>query len=126
MLNIYLELNFDAVHATTNNRYADGNDVRLDNLGSIALFSRYKLTTSSGKHIEDNSHANIVSLMYKLTTSAKETDDLSIGFDRHPIRRQREFTYKKHIKGKYHLRIMLWDVIGFAEHQEKAIYGLGY
>ena len=29
----------------------------------------------------------------------------------------------KIIKGKYHVRIMLKDVFGFAEHQEKATYG---
>ena len=32
----------------------------------------------------------------------------------------------KNIKGKYHLRIMLKDVFGSAEGQEKATYGLGY
>ena len=61
LLNSYLDLNFDVVHATTNNRYAGGNDIRLVNLGPVALFSNYKLTTSSGKHIEDVSHAQIVS-----------------------------------------------------------------
>ena len=33
---------------------------------------------------------------------------------------------KKNVKGKFHLRIMLKDVFAFAEHQEKATYGLGY
>ena len=51
------------MHATTNNRYVDGNDIRLATLGPVALFSKYKLTTSSGKHLEDVSHAHIVSLM---------------------------------------------------------------
>ena len=46
----YLELNFDVIHAVTNNRYVDGNNIRLVNLGPIALFSNYRLTTSSGKH----------------------------------------------------------------------------
>ena len=32
----------------------------------------------------------------------------------------------KNIKGKYNLRIMLKDIFGFAEHHEKATYGLGY
>ena len=63
LLNSYLGLNVDVVHAATNNRYVDGNHIRLVNLGSIALFSIYKLTTSSGKHLEDISHAHIVSLM---------------------------------------------------------------
>ena len=33
--NSYLELNFDVLHAATNNRYVDGNDIRLVNLGPI-------------------------------------------------------------------------------------------
>ena len=28
--------------------------------------------------------------------------------------------------GKYHLRVILKDVLGFAEHQGKTTYGLGY
>ena len=126
MLDSYLDLNFDVVHAATNNRYADGNDIRLVNLGPFALFSNYKLTTSSGKHLEDVSHAHIVSLMYKLITTAKGCDDLSIGFDRDRTRRRSELTKNKNMKGKYHVRIYLKDVFGFAEHQEKATYGLGY
>ena len=109
-----------------NSRYGNGNDIRVVNLGSIALFSNFKLTTSSGKHLEDISHAHLVSLMYKLITSSKNSDDLSIGFDRSRARRQDEMTDNKRVKGKYHVRIMLKDVFGFAEHQEKATYGLGY
>ena len=63
LLNSYLDLNFDVIHAATNNRYADNKHIRLINLGPIASFSSYKLTTSSGKHLEDVSHAQIVSLM---------------------------------------------------------------
>ena len=126
LLNSYLELNFDVLHAGTNNRYADGNDIRLVNLGPIGLFSNYKLTTSSGKHLENFDHAHIVSLMYKLLTSSKQSDDLSIGFDHDRGRRQRELTNNKTQKGKYHVRIYLKDVFGFAEYQEKATYGLGY
>ena len=62
----------------TGNRYADGIDIRLANLGPIALFRSYKLTTSSGKHLEDISHALIVSLIYELLNSARGSD----GFDR--------------------------------------------
>ena len=57
LLNSYLDLNFDVLHAATGNRYADGNDIKLVNLGPNALFSNYKLT-SSGNHIEDISHAH--------------------------------------------------------------------
>ena len=103
LLNSYLELDFDVLHAGTNNRYVDGKNIRLVNLGPIALFSNYKLTTSSGKHLENIDHAHIASLMYKLLTSSKGSDDLSIGFDRDRNRRQREMTINKTQKGKYHI-----------------------
>ena len=95
LLNSYLDLKFDVLHAATNDRYADNNDRGLVNLGLIALFSNYKLTTSSGKHLENISHVRIVSLMYKLITSAEDTDDLSRGFPRDRGRRQRELTDNK-------------------------------
>ena len=65
LLNSYLELNFDVIRVDISNRYVDANDIRLVNLGPIALFSNYKLTTSSGNYLEEISHAHIVSLMYK-------------------------------------------------------------
>ena len=86
----YLNLNFDVLDAASINRYADDDKIRLVNLGSLALFSIYKLTTSSGKHLEEISQAHIVSLMYKPITSARDTDDLTIRFDRSGDRRQRE------------------------------------
>ena len=110
LLNSYIELNFDVLRADNSNRYVDANDIRLVNLGPIALFSNYKLTTSSGKHLEEISHAHIVSLMYKLLTSSKDSDDLSTGFDRNRGRRKNELTNNKTIKGKYHIRIYLKDI----------------
>ena len=100
LLNSYLELSFDVLQAASNNRYVDANDIRLVNLGPIALFSNYKLTTSSGMHLDEISHAQIVSLMYKLLTSSKDSDDLSIGFDRNRGRRKNELSNNKSIKGK--------------------------
>ena len=126
LLNSYLELNFDVLRADNSNRYVDGNNIKLVNLGPNALFSNYKLTTSSGKHLEIIDYAHIVSLMYKLLTSSKGSDDFSIGFDRDRNRRQRELTNNKNQKGKYHVRICLKDVFGFAEYQDKGTYGLGY
>ena len=125
LLNSYFELILAVLQAATSNRYTDANDIRLVNLGPIALFSIYKLTTSSGKHLEEISHAHIVSLMYKLLTSSNDSDDLSIGFDRNRGRKN-ELSNNKSIKGKYHIRIYLKDIFGYAEHQEKATYGLGY
>ena len=83
------------------------------------------MTTSSWKHLENIDHAHIISLMYKLLTSSTGSDDLSIGVDRDRNRRKRELTNNKNIKGKYHMRIYLKVIFGFAEHQEKATYGLG-
>ena len=126
LLNSYLALNFDVLHAATNNRYVDGNDIRLVHLGPIALFSNYKLTTSSGKQLENIDHAHIVCLLYKLIISARGSDDLLIGFDRDRGRRQRELTNNKNIKGKNHARIYLKDVFGFAQQEEKGNFGFGY
>ena len=123
-MNCCLDLNFDVLHAATGNRYADANDIRLANLGPLSLLSSYELTTSSGKKLEDISHAHIFSSMYKLINSARDTDDLSIGFERDGGKRQRELTHNKIVKGKFHERILLKDVFGFAVHQEKATYGL--
>ena len=119
-------MNFDVLNAATNNRYVEADDIWLINLAASALFSSFKLTTSSGKHLEKIDHAHIVSLMYKLSTSSRGSDDLSIGFDRDRNRRKRELTNNKKIKGKYHRKIYPKDIFGFAEHQEKATYGLGY
>ena len=126
LLNSYLDLNFEVIKKNDDSRYANGKDIRLVNLGLVALFSNFKLTTSSGKHLDDISHAHLVSLMYKLITSSKDSNDLSIGFDYSRNRRRDELALNKNIKGKYHVKIMLKDVFGFAEHQEKATYGLGY
>ena len=125
MLGSRLSSNIDILHAATNNKYVNGNDIRLVNEGPIALFSNYKLASSSGKHIEEINHAHTVCLMYKLMTGARNSDYLSIGFDRSPDRRQQELTNSKNLKGKYQVAIMLKDIFGFAEHQEKGTYVLG-
>ena len=61
--------------------------------------------------------------MFKFLTSIRGSADLSIGFDRSRDRRRRELTINKDFKGKYHLRICLRDIFGFAEHQETATCG---
>ena len=50
---------------------------------------------------------------------------MSIGFDRSRNRRRDELTNNKNIKGIFHVRIYLKIFFGFAQHQEKATYGLG-
>ena len=120
LLNRYLDLNFEVIKKADKSRYGNANDIRLVNLGPIALFNSFILTTSSGNHLEDISRAHLVSLMYKLITCSRNSDDLSIGFDRSRARRQDEMTDNKKVKGNYHVRIMLKDFFGFAECQEKA------
>ena len=124
LINSYLELNFEVIKIADISRYAKSDDMRLINLASIALFSIFKLSTSSGKYFEDVSRGHIVSLLYKLTTSAQDSDDLSLCFDRDRNRRREELPNNKHLNDKYHLRFMSKDVFRFAEHQEKAIFGL--
>ena len=119
LLNIYLDLNFNDLHADSDKRFADGNDIGLVSLGPIALFSGYNLTTSSGKHLEDRSHATTFSLMYEIFTSARGCDDLSIGFDHYRVRREREVTNNRKHRGKNHVRFMLRDIFDFAEHKKK-------
>ena len=94
-LNRYFDLNSEGIKKADNARFANGIDIRLVNLGLIALFSKFKLTTSSGKHLKDISHAYLVSLMYKQITPSKDSDDLSIGFNRSRGRRRDELTNKK-------------------------------
>ena len=61
LLNSYLDLNIEVIERIDNSRYGNGNDIQLVNLRSIALFSNFKLTTSSAKHLEYNNNAHIVS-----------------------------------------------------------------
>ena len=61
-----LDVNFDVIHAATNNRDADDNDIKIITLGPIGSFSNSKLTTRSGKPLEDISHAYIVYCFFKV------------------------------------------------------------
>ena len=101
LLSSYLDLNFEVIKKADDSRYGNGNDIRLVNLSPIGLFSNFKLTTRSGKHLEEISHALSVSLMYNLITSSKNSDDLSIGFDRSPNRTKDELALNKSVKGKF-------------------------
>ena len=118
LLNFYLGLKFEVIKKSDNSRCANGYDMRLLNLGSVALFSVFKLTTRSEKHLEDISHAHIVSLMYKLIRSSRGSDDFSIVFHRDCGRRREELTNNENTESKFHVRFILKDVFGFSEHQD--------
>ena len=62
--------------------------------------------------------------MCTLLSSVKDSDDLSVGFDRG--RGRDELSLYRNIKGKYHLKTMVKDVFEFAQCQEKATDALGY
>ena len=53
--------------------------------------------------------------------SAKDSDASFIGFDRDRGRMQQELADNKNLKCKYHVRVMLKNVFGFAEHQKKLL-----
>ena len=95
LLNNFLNLNFGVIKKADKSRCANGIDMRTVNLGPIALFNSFELTTGSGKHLEVISHAHISSLLYKLSTSAEDSNDLSDVFDRDHGRRRDEMTNKK-------------------------------
>ena len=116
----YLDLNFEVIKKADKSRYTNGDHISLVVLDPIALFSNLKFTLSNWKHLEDISQAHILSLLYKLECGAKNSDDLSFGFDRDRNRRRNGLTNNKNKKGKYHVTIMLRDIFGFSEYQEKA------
>ena len=60
----------------------------------------------------------IVLYLNYLNHQIVDSNDLSIGFDRHRGRRQRGLTNNKNIKVKYHVITYLKDVFGFAEQQK--------
>ena len=124
MLKSHLDFNFDVLDAATNNRYTDNDDIRLVNLGSAGLLSKYKLTTSSGRHLEDIEHVHTACLMYNLLTTARGWDDLSIGFDGSRDRRQREKSNNENIKGKYDVRIYLSIFLDLPNVKKKVHTGL--
>ena len=64
--------------------------------------------------------------MYKLIGSAKNCDVLSIGFERDRNKRKQALTSNKNQRGIVYIRSFSKDIFGFAEHQEKATYGLEY
>ena len=123
----YLELDFNVTHrAGAHARYINGDHIRLVNLGPVALFNKYRLSSSSGKEIEEIDNAHVICLTHKLISSSRDSDDLSIGFHRSNEVRERELTDIKTTKGNYHVRIYLADIFGFAEHHDNCTYGLGY
>ena len=96
----------------------------LVNFGPVALFSEAKLTTSSGKHLENVDDLHPICSLYELLTSQQQTRQLMYGVDESIAIRKQELTNNKTDVGTFFVRIKLKD-FGFAD-QEKIPYGLGY
>ena len=124
--NSYILIDFE-VTRNDDTKYVDANEISLVNLGPVALFSEGKLTTHSGKHLENIENLHTVSLMHKLLSSSHDTNDILYGFDSNVARRRQELTNNKEPgeKGTFYNRIRLIDIFGFAD-QDKITYGLGY
>ena len=93
MKDSYLELDFNVNHRA--GAYVDGDYLTIINLGPIALFNINRLTSSSGKEIEELDKAHVICLLHKLILSSRDSDDLSIGFPRSIDARERELTILK-------------------------------
>ena len=64
MKDSYIELDFNVTHrAGAHGRNVDGDHTRLVHLGPIALFNKNRLTTSSGKEMEEIDNAQVVGLL---------------------------------------------------------------
>ena len=103
----YYELDFNVTHRAGAHAWCnDGDHIRLFNLGPIALFNKYRLTSSSGKEIEEIDIAHIICLMHKLLSSSRDSDILSIGLRRLFGVRERELTNSKTTRGNYQVKIL--------------------
>ena len=121
----YVNWKNDVVEAAQNSRCEQKDDIRLIDLGPILLCSTYQLTNISWNHLKDSNPAHIVSLRYKLLTSAKDTDELCIGFDRDRVSKQRELANNRTVERKNQVRTMLKDVL-VLQNTRKTTSGLVY
>ena len=100
MLKSYLDLNLEVIKKADNSRYGNDIDIWLFNLAPIALFSKFKMTidNNTGQRLQEISHAYIVYLKYKIISNARDSDDLSFGFDRSRGRRKDQLAFNKNKK----------------------------
>ena len=123
----YLDLDFNGTpkfggHA----RFANGGYLRLVNLGPIAFFNKYRLTSSSLKEIEENDSVHVICLMYKFITRNTDSDDLSFDFQRNNEAQEIKWLVIKQLKEIIMLKKFLKDVFGLTEHQDKCTHGVTY
>ena len=68
------------------------------------------MTSSIGKETEQIDNAHVICLTYKLLSSSRYSDDLSISFHRSNEAREIELTNNKTTKGIYHVRFYIKNV----------------
>ena len=73
--NFYFGLEFRELKID-NTRYANNDQISLVIFGPVALFSEAKLTTASGKHLENVENLHTISLLYNCSTSNQQTNEL--------------------------------------------------
>ena len=74
------ELDFNVTHwAGAYAWFAGGDHIRIVTLGPNALFINFRLTSSSGKEIDEIDNAHVICLLYKVISGSRDSDDLSIG-----------------------------------------------
>ena len=105
-------------------RYVDNGQIALVNFGPSAFFSEAKLTTSSGKHLEEVDKLHIKSIMHTRLTSQQQTSELMYGFEESESTRRQKLTNNKTEQGTLFVAVRLIDLFGFAD-QEKVTYGMG-
>ena len=126
MKDCYLELDVNVTHrAGGHARYADGDHIKLVNLGSFASFGKYRLRNASVKEKEEIDNAHVICLMYRLLSSSGDNDDFSVGFNGSIETLETELANIEGTKGNYLVRVYLKDVFAFAEHHDTCTYGLG-
>lgn len=148
----YLSIELKVVKSADDTRYADNTPLTLVNMGGIALFSEASLSTSSKKQLERIDHVYQASLMYKMLSASDEDESLyfvkddgvalvvraedadatahvagnigdkTIAFNK----RRNRLINDNPEKGTLFLNIPLSEIFGFALHQDKIIYGLGF
>ena len=83
------------------------------------------MTSSSGKEIDEIHFAHVISLMYKLISSCRYIDDVSIVSHRSSEVQEGELTNNRTTERKNHVGKYSKDVFCSAENQDNSTYDLG-
>ena len=74
----YLELEVDVKHEADKNLYVDNDCISWLNSGPIVLFSKFRLTSSSGQKIKKNWKSSGTMFCAQFLKSSKDSSDISL------------------------------------------------